>query len=131
MQCSLQPISYTDFQREYYLLETGNGTHLEIAIDQGEIKANNAKTPICEVEFELKSGKVADMLNFVQHFLFLDGMRLGQVSKAERGYRLAGVAPKAALMTIDEWRQFLEQRFTSTAQQVNALFQYELKLLKN
>ena len=48
----------------------GNGTQLEIAIDQGEIKANNAKTPICEVEFELKSGKVADMLNFVQHFLF-------------------------------------------------------------
>lgn len=131
LQCSLQPIFHTDFQREYYLLETGNGTQLEIAIDQGEIKANNAKTPICEVEFELKSGKVADMLNFVQHFLFLDGMRLGQVSKAERGYRLAGVASKAALMTIDEWRQFLEQRFTSTAQQVNALFQYELKLLKN
>src|SRR5699024_8647086 len=70
LQCSLQPIFYTDFQREYYLLETGNGTQLEIAIDQGEIKANNAKTPICEVEFELKSGKVADMLNFVQHLLF-------------------------------------------------------------
>ncbi|MGY6772804.1 CYTH domain-containing protein [Gallibacterium sp. ZY190522] len=131
LQRSLQPIFYTDFQREYYLLETGNGTQLEIAIDQGEIKANNAKAPICEVEFELKSGNVEDVLNFVQHFLFLDGMRLGQISKAERGYRLAGITPKATLMTIDEWRQFLEQVFQSPQQQLKALFQYELKLLKN
>lgn len=130
LQSTLQPIFSTDFQREYYLLETGNGTQLEIAIDQGKILAKQQQAPISEIEIELKNGKVIDVLNFVQNLLFLDGMRLGQESKAERGYQLAGLGKAAQKVTLNDWLQLLQQHYVSAQGQILALYQYELRLLK-
>lgn len=130
LQATLQPIFSTNFQREYYVLETGKGTQLEIAIDQGKIEANQQQAPISEIEIELKSGEITDVLNFVQNLLFLDGMRIGQESKAERGYQLAGLGKTYQLVSIDDWRHLLETKFSSAAEQLEALLQFELRLLK-
>lgn len=130
LQTALRPIFATDFQREYYLLEMGNGTQLEIALDQGKITANDKEEPISEIEIELKHGTVNDVLYFVQNLLFLDGMRLGQESKAERGYRLAGTVSTISKVTIDAWRNLLENSYPTTPSKVLALYQFELRLLK-
>ncbi|MFC0322393.1 inorganic triphosphatase [Gallibacterium melopsittaci] len=130
LQSSLVPIFSTDFQRDYYVLETGSGTQLEIAIDQGKIQANQQQAPISEIEIELKMGAVIDVLNFVQNFLFLDGMRIGQESKAERGYQLAGLGKSFKPVSIEDWRNLLHQPFDSAVQKVSALLDYEWQLLK-
>ncbi|MFC0309144.1 inorganic triphosphatase [Gallibacterium trehalosifermentans] len=130
LQSSLMPIFSTDFQREYYVLETGSGTQLEIAIDQGKILANQQQAPISEIEIELKTGSVLDVLNFVQNLLFLDGIRIGQESKAERGYQLAGLGKKSKPVLIEDWRNLLHQSFPTAHQKVVALLDYEWRLLK-
>ena len=73
---------------------------IEVAIDEGEIIAGQARAPICEIELELKSGG--------RHGLFALGRKLARsapvhlslISKGERGYRLAaGVWGAPAKMT--------------------------------
>ena len=65
---SLQPIFATDFDRSVYLLEPTKGFKLEFCIDEGHIitKQLNADIaePICELELELKSGNITQLLQF-------------------------------------------------------------------
>lgn len=83
-QWELKPVFSTDFERESWLIECGNGTHIEVAFDQGKIVAGEKQTPICEVEFELKSGLPIDLLRFVQTLTLENELRLSSASKAKR-----------------------------------------------
>ncbi|QGM80371.1 inorganic triphosphatase [Otariodibacter oris] len=82
---NLVPIFSTDFTRKTYLISFQN-SEIEIAIDQGIIKNKDDESPICEIEFELKEGSIADLFNLLTIMPKVDGMWLSSLSKAQRGY---------------------------------------------
>ncbi|MGR6981715.1 CYTH domain-containing protein [Testudinibacter sp. P27/CKL/0425] len=130
LQTQLIPIFSTDFLRQAWVIELGNGANIEVALDQGEIEANENSAPICEVEFELKHGSVDDLLTFVEHLSLTDGIRLGGVSKAKRGYQLAGVLPPVTFDWQTEWQQLTQQLENCAAQSavLGELLSYEQNL---
>ena len=85
IQQSLVPIFSTDFTRKTWLLEF-NQSQIEVALDQGLIKNQKGQEPICELEFELKSGSIRDLFLFLATMPKADGMWLSSLSKAQRGY---------------------------------------------
>lgn len=56
------PIVITDFVRECMEINWLN-SRVEIALDLGFVQGNKRKSPICEVEIELKSGRIEDLLS--------------------------------------------------------------------
>lgn len=88
----LQPTFSTDFNRQTWLVKVG-GAEIEIALDQGMIKNSFGQEPICELEFEMKQGELADLFALLEFMPKADGMWLSGLSKAQRGY-LVGQAVK-------------------------------------
>ncbi len=89
VQQQLAPLFSTDFERQQWLVAMPDGSQIELAFDQGEVSANGQTSPICEVELELKSGQTDALFTLARELCAEDGMRLGNLSKAARGYRLA------------------------------------------
>jgi triphosphatase len=90
----LQPLFSTDFNREKWLLEV-DGSQIELALDLGEVKAGEFAEPLCELELELVSGDTRAVLKLANQLVAEEGLRLGSLSKAARGYHLAqGNAPR-------------------------------------
>jgi inorganic triphosphatase YgiF len=82
----------TDFTRTLWALDTGDA-QVEAAVDQGEIAADvngeTRRTPICEIELELKSGDEAALYTLAAELAaHLPGLAPDDISKAQRGYRL-------------------------------------------
>ena len=69
---------------------------IEIALDRGRIIAGERESFFCEVELEQKSGDLAALFAFSRRIAKVVPVRLGVLSKAERGYRLLGPLPVAA-----------------------------------
>lgn len=65
---------------------------MEIVLDRGKIVAQDRETPICEVEIEQKSGKLSELFALARRIDALAPVRLGVLSKGERGYRLLAPA---------------------------------------
>lgn len=83
----LEPIFTTDFRRQIWEIPYGESL-IELAVDRGTIESRGKRTPICEIELELLSGKVEDIFGLtrkLQEQLKLDP---AIASKAERGYNL-------------------------------------------
>ena len=100
----LEPIFTTDFRRQIWEVPYGESL-IELAVDRGMIESRGKRTPICEIELELLSGKVEDIFGLtrkLQEQLKLDP---AIASKAERGYQLFTGEPmrpfKAKAATID------------------------------
>ncbi|MGR6757072.1 CYTH domain-containing protein [Aeromonas veronii] len=91
----------TDFLRRHWLIAF-EGTEIELAWDQGEIVGSQGSTTINELELELKSGATAALFALAQRLAKLGGLRLGAQSKAQRGYRLAGLGKPLALQALAE-----------------------------
>ncbi|GAL07044.1 adenylate cyclase [Photobacterium aphoticum] len=89
VQQQLHPLFSTDFVRQQWLVAMPDGSQVELAFDQGEVNANGKTCPICEVELELKSGQTDALFTLARELCTEGGMRLGNLSKAARGYRLA------------------------------------------
>lgn len=89
VQKQLSPLFSTDFVRQQWLVAMPDGSQVELAFDQGEVRANGKTFPICEVELELKSGQTDALFTLARELCTEGGMRLGNLSKAARGYRLA------------------------------------------
>ncbi len=85
----ISPLFSTDFERQQWLIAMPDGSQIELAFDQGEVRANDSSEPICEVELELKSGQTDALFTLARELCEEGGMRLGNLSKAARGYRLA------------------------------------------
>lgn len=88
----LQVTFSTDFTRQTWLVKIGE-SEIEIALDQGFIKNRYGEEAICELEFEMKQGNLADLFGLVDAMPKADGMWLSSLSKAQRGY-LVGQAVK-------------------------------------
>jgi triphosphatase len=86
----LQPVCETMMKRTASELSLGEGTRAELAIDVGEIRAQGRSVELREAEIEFVEGRPADLFD-IAHALFPDGgLRFSRVSKAARGYLLAG-----------------------------------------
>ncbi|HEX5682713.1 MAG TPA: CHAD domain-containing protein [Ideonella sp.] len=104
-EAELQQVYATDVWRTHRVLSR-SGARIELALDEGCIIAGNAKHPLCELEFELKSGPPAALFELAQAWSERHGLWLDSVSKAQRGQLLArGLAfaepVKAGTPTID------------------------------
>lgn len=96
LQQRLQPLFSTHFQRETWLVNTGE-SEVEVAFDRGAVAADALSEDLFEVELELKSGKRSDMMLLAQQLIRQGGLRLGSLSKAARGYQLAQGNPPRSL----------------------------------
>ncbi|KII79964.1 inorganic triphosphatase [Vibrio renipiscarius] len=89
LQSELLPLFSTNFMREQWLICMADGSQIEVAFDQGEVVSGELTDAICEVELELKSGQTDALFTLARSLSDAGGMRLGNLSKAARGYRLA------------------------------------------
>lgn len=63
-------------------------TDIELVLDEGTIERDGRQDPVSEIELELKSGDPAGLFELALRLLDDIPMRLGNRSKAERGYAL-------------------------------------------
>ncbi|WP_024871448.1 CYTH and CHAD domain-containing protein [Tolumonas lignilytica] len=90
LQQSLTALFRTDFHRRTWQVSFDDAV-VEIAYDIGFIEANGQQEPINEVELELISGPIASLFKIARLLAVKPGWQLGGISKAQRGYRLAGL----------------------------------------
>ena len=74
---------------------SGGEALVEVAVDQGRILSGERARPLCEVEFELKSGNPAVLRQLALKLSASVPVFLNVISKAEQGYHLAGVTSPA------------------------------------
>lgn len=84
----LIPIFSTDFERRTWLVEMADDTLIEVAYDRGFIETNQDNMDLCEVELELVKGDETQLFLLADEIALLPEVRLGNVSKAQRGYML-------------------------------------------
>ncbi|MDO3723201.1 CYTH domain-containing protein [Marinobacter sp. chi1] len=87
---ALKPIFETNFERRIVMLDDGAAV-IECAVDIGEITSGSDALPLCEVEFELKSGDEKRLLHWVGKLAEQVPFFINLISKAEQGYYLAGI----------------------------------------
>jgi len=84
----LQPMFDTDVVRRSRVLRTA-GTAVEIALDQGHIRANGSSVPVLELELELKEGSAGALVELAQRWCEEHGLWLDPLTKSGAGWRLA------------------------------------------
>lgn len=84
----LAPVFDTRVKRTTHRLGIENLGEVELALDDGEVRAGEASEPISEAEFELKSGAVGAIFAIARQVLDRAPFQLGTTNKAARGYRL-------------------------------------------
>ena len=128
---TLQPIFSTDFNRTFWLVEFQQ-SKIEVAFDQGKIIAGESEQPICEIEFELKSGNVQDLFDFVETLPFERDIYFSSASKAKRGYLLG--SKQFLTDWLNKWRDFLKEEREESAvdfcEKFNSVLKMEQKLLE-
>lgn len=128
---TLQPIFSTDFNRTFWLVEFQQ-SKIEVAFDQGKIVAGESEQPICEIEFELKSGNVQDLFDFVETLPFERDIYFSSASKAKRGYLLG--SKQFLTDWLNKWRDFLkeerEESVVDFCAKFNSVLKMEQKLLE-
>lgn len=92
LQKQLVELFRTDFNRQAFWVNTGQ-SQLELVCDIGVVSAGGRQEPIAEIELELISGNLNDILALARQLLQDTPLLLGVQSKAERGYRLAQAQP--------------------------------------
>ena len=122
---TLQPIFSTDFNRTFWLVEFQQ-SKIEVAFDQGKIISGVSEQPICEIEFELKSGNVQDLFDFVETLPFERDIYFSSASKAKRGYLLG--SKQFLTDWLNKWRDFLKEEREESAVDFCAKFKSVLKM---
>ncbi|WP_048308123.1 CYTH domain-containing protein [Halomonas sp. PR-M31] len=84
---TLEPRFVTDFERCRWLLELESAS-IEVAFDQGSIRADERRVEINELELELKRGDPSSLWRLAQKFAEQVPLRPSIISKAERGAAL-------------------------------------------
>lgn len=87
INAELLPTFSTDFTRHIWLVRYQQ-SQIEIALDQGNIRNPLEECEICELEFELKTGQLKDILALIAQMPVMQGIWFSDLSKAQRGYYL-------------------------------------------
>jgi len=83
----LRPIVRTSFERTTWRLDRG-GSRIEVTLDEGEIAAGDVRVPLAELELELTKGDASALFELAEQVSRVVPLRLGVLSKAERGFGL-------------------------------------------
>jgi triphosphatase len=83
----IAPVFRSEVTRVKTLADTGD-TAIELVVDHGSIATDDDSVPLCEVELELKHGDPASLFAFARQLDEVAALRLGVLSKADRGYQL-------------------------------------------
>ncbi|MTH98186.1 CYTH and CHAD domain-containing protein [Roseibium sp. RKSG952] len=87
----LEPCFENEIRRTTRLITSKtDGTQIELAFDNGEIKAGDRTQPFAEIELELKSGSTAPLFAAAREITGDTPFRFSPYNKAERGFRFAG-----------------------------------------
>ena len=95
-----------------------DGSEIEIAIDRGEVSAKGKRTPISEIELELKQGDPASLVKLSKRIAQATHAGYGIASKAERGHALrrgAGPALVSATEIVLDSDMTASDAFTTIA----------------
>ena len=84
----VRPLFETDMDRIACVTDH-DGAKIELAIDTGNVCAGDQASPLCEIELELLDGPAAPLFEFARAIDQQIPVRIGVLSKAERGYALA------------------------------------------
>lgn len=85
---ALSLVFETDVQRQVMDVKSGRSM-VEVAFDRGRVAAGDRHAALCEVEFELKSGRPQDAVRLAQAWCIRHGLWISSVSKSAKGLRLA------------------------------------------
>jgi len=84
----LRPIIRSEVRRTTWRTEEGNSL-LEFAFDAGRLKADHREASVCELEIELLEGDASKTFDAARVLAERVPLRIGVLSKAERGFALA------------------------------------------
>jgi inorganic triphosphatase YgiF len=98
LRSALSPIFVTQICRVTRLLNE-DGSRIEMALDEGSVRAGRKTELISEVELELKRGKVLDLFKLAKRIGSLVPAKLAFKSKSERGYDLLADATGPSRVT--------------------------------
>jgi inorganic triphosphatase YgiF len=100
----LQPLVRSEMQRTTWLVDR-DGQSLEVTLDEGRVCGGDSCQPLAEIEIELKQGEPAALVEFARKLGADLPVRLGVLTKAERGWGLADGsllrAAKATRIALD------------------------------
>ena len=92
LQNQLVSLFSTNFKRLFWQISiegvNGRQSEIELVFDQGTIETHGRKELLCEIELELVSGTLNDLLMLAKVLCFGLHIRPGIKSKAARGYAL-------------------------------------------
>ncbi|WGD56609.1 CHAD domain-containing protein [Bradyrhizobium sp. CB1650] len=91
----LEAVFTADIHRHARIIELPSGT-VEVAFDQGVLKAGDRSMPVSEIELELKSGSVSTIYEIALRLAEHGTVRPSIRSKSERGFDLAAGTPPSA-----------------------------------
>lgn len=77
----------SDVRRRLWTI-AADGTTIEVALDEGEVKAGTIGAALSELELELKEGDPRALFALARRLGTAAPLRIGVVSKSERGYGL-------------------------------------------
>ncbi len=127
-ETGLNPVFETIVDRTTHLLRKENCA-FELALDKGRVEANRKKGELREVELELLSGSLQDLMDIAKELFGDLRVRPSAFNKAERGYRLLRqetevieplYAREVALKSRDPAREAFARIFQSAAEQIIA-----------
>jgi inorganic triphosphatase YgiF len=87
MRRRLTGVSETQVRRTTWLIPLG-GSEIELILDEGRVVSDGREAPISEIELELKRGARSDLFALAQMLGEGLTLRMGVMSKSERGFRL-------------------------------------------
>lgn len=93
---SLVPVFAVPVRRKSWRM-VESGAEIEIVLDRGEARAEGRSEAFCEVELELIRGSPAALFRLAREIDGVAPVRLGVLTKAERGFRLLGPVQHEAI----------------------------------
>jgi triphosphatase len=88
LEGKLQPVLTTDVHRVVRHVRLEDGSVVEVAIDEGCLRAGDKEQPLRELELELKEGPVASLYRLALTLHADLPLRIWVEAKADQGYRL-------------------------------------------
>ena len=104
-EASLVEVFATDVRRTRRQVRVAGGALVEIALDEGEVRAAGGAAPVLELEFELLRGPPPALAALAARWVARHHLWLDVRSKAERGDRLA--RPLDPVLAVRATRPFL------------------------
>jgi len=92
-RASLRPVFGTVVERRRWNV-IDDGSEIELILDRGEVVAGERRQPIVELELELKRGGEPALFAVVERLARSVPLRLGVLTKSERGHRLLHDKPQ-------------------------------------